>query len=244
MGLSIEANDIVVVEANDAFLRMLGYDREDLAAGRLSRTALTQPAWYERDSQNVAEVRITGTVLPFEKEYLRKDGSRVPVLVGIAAFDEQLDQGVAFVVDLTERNRAELESREAQMALAHANRLAAMGQLTASIGHEINQPLSGVITNAETGLLWPKAESPNLQEAVGAFSRVVRGGRRASEIVNRIGRPLGRRRRRRTGCTSMKQSTRSSISRAAKRRKTVCWSKGNLARSCRPFRAIGFNYSK
>jgi PAS domain S-box-containing protein len=186
VGLSIEANDIVVVEANDAFLRMLGYDREDLAAGRLSRTALTPPAWYERDSQNVAEVRITGTVLPFEKEYLRKDGSRVPVLVGIAAFDERLDQGVAFVVDLTERKRAELEAREAQMALAHANRLAAMGQLSASIGHEINQPLSGVITNAETGLLWLKAESPNLQEAVGAFSRVVRDGRRASEIVNRI----------------------------------------------------------
>jgi C4-dicarboxylate-specific signal transduction histidine kinase len=117
---------------------------------------------------------------------LRKDGSRVPVLVGIAAFDAQLDQGVAFVIDLTERKRAEVEAREARSELAHANRVAAMGQLSASIGHEISQPLSGVITNAETGLLWLKTESPNVQEAVGAFSRVVRDGKRASEIVNRI----------------------------------------------------------
>jgi PAS domain S-box-containing protein len=185
-GPSVEANDIVVIEANDAFLRMVGYDRGDLAAGRLSRSALTPPEWYERDTQNVAQVKMTGTVLPFEKEYLRKDGSRVPVLVGIAAFDEQLDQGVAFVVDLTERKRAEVEAREAHMELAHANRVAAIGQLSASIGHEINQPLSGIITNAETGLLWLKTEPPNVQEAVGAFSRVVRDGKRASEIVNRI----------------------------------------------------------
>jgi PAS domain S-box-containing protein len=186
VGPSIEVDDIVVVEANDAFLRIVGYDREDLAAGRLSRLALTPPGWSERDAQHFAEVKITGAVRPFEKEYRRKDGSRVPVLVGIAAFDEKLDQGVAFVVDLTERERAEAQAREAQMELAHANRLTAMGQLSASIGHEINQPLSGVITNAETGLLWLKAESPNIQEAVGAFSRVVRDGRRASDIVNRI----------------------------------------------------------
>ena len=185
-GPSVEGNDILVVEANDAFLRMVGYDREDLAAGRLSRFVLTPPEWNERDAQNVAEVRMTGTVLPFEKEYLRKDGRRVPVLMGVAAFDEQLDQGVAFVVDLTERKRAEVEAREAQMELAHANRVAAIGQLSASIGHEINQPLSGVVTNAETGLLWLKAEPPNVQEAMRAFSRVVRDGKRASEIVNRI----------------------------------------------------------
>src|SRR6185437_11687749 len=58
--------------------------------------------------------------------------------------------------------------------------------MSASIGHEINQPLSGVVTNAETGLLWLKTEPPNTQEAVGAFSRVVRDGKRVSEIVNRI----------------------------------------------------------
>jgi C4-dicarboxylate-specific signal transduction histidine kinase len=72
------------------------------------------------------------------------------------------------------------------MELAHANRVAAVGQLSASVGHEVNQPLSGVITSAETGLLWLDAKPPNLQEAREALGRVVRDGKRASEIVNRI----------------------------------------------------------
>lgn len=73
------------------------------------------------------------------------------------------------------------------MELAHANRVATMGQLSASIGHEINQPLSGVVTSAETAMLWLKTgESPNISEALRALARVVRG-RRASDVVNRLG---------------------------------------------------------
>ena len=185
-GPSTEAHDLHITEANDAFLDMVAYNRDDLAAGHVSRLRLTPPEWHARDVRILREVQMAGSVQPFEKEYLRKDGSRVPVLVGLAAFDGQQNQGVAFVLDLTERKRAEFEAREAQMGLAHANRVAAVGQLSASIGHEINQPLSGVVTNGETGLLWLKAEPPNLQEAVAAFSRVVRDGKRASEIVNRI----------------------------------------------------------
>ena len=118
----IEASDVVVTEANDAFLRMVGYDREDLAAGRLSRSSLTPPEWLEHDARNVAKGMIAGTVPPVEIEYVRKDGSHVPVLRGFAAFDEQLDQGVAFVIDLTERNRTEAEAREAQMHIEEALR--------------------------------------------------------------------------------------------------------------------------
>lgn len=185
-GASLEFDDIVLTDANDAFLRMVGYDRTDLAAGRLSRFTLTPPELHDRDAPNLTDVKNSGTTLPFEKEYVRKDGSRVSVLMGLAAFGDQRDQGVSFVVDLTERKRAEAEVREAQMALAHASRVAALGQLSASIGHEVSQPLSGIVTNAETGLLWLQSEPPNLPEAVGAFSRVVRDGRRASAIVNRI----------------------------------------------------------
>ena len=85
-----------------------------------------------------------GTVQPFEKECFRKDGSRVPVLIGSVTLEESETEGVAFVLDLTERKRAEAEARESerryrevQMELAHANRVATMGQLTASPDHQI-----------------------------------------------------------------------------------------------------------
>ena len=96
-----------ILEANDAFLHMLGYDREDLVAGRLSWTDLTPPDWHERDEQWVEEHKRTGLRRPIEKEFFRKDGSRLPILLGAATFDESENQGLAFVLDLTERKRAE-----------------------------------------------------------------------------------------------------------------------------------------
>ena len=97
-----------IIEANDAFLRMVGYDREDLASGRLRWTELTPPEWRDRDERrHLPELKMTGSLQPFEKEYFRKDGSRVPVLIGAATFEEGGNQGVAFVLDLTERKRAE-----------------------------------------------------------------------------------------------------------------------------------------
>src|SRR5713101_5300393 len=103
-----------ILEANDAFLRMGGYDREDLISGRLNRTDLTPPEWREQDARTDAELTMIGAVQPFEKEYFRKDGGRVPVLIGLAAFGEERDQGVAFVLDLTERKRAEEALRESE----------------------------------------------------------------------------------------------------------------------------------
>ncbi|MDB5605146.1 MAG: hypothetical protein JWP25_2046, partial [Bradyrhizobium sp.] len=106
-----------ILEANDAFLRLGGYDREDLISGRLNRTDLTPPEWRERDARTDAELKMIGAVQPFEKEYFRKDGGRVPVLIGLAAFGEERDQGVAFVLDLTERKRAEQVQRESEYKL-------------------------------------------------------------------------------------------------------------------------------
>src|SRR5450631_4735228 len=120
-----------IIEANDAFLSMVGYEREDVVADRMRWTELTPPEWRAGDAKRIDEVRLTGTLQPFEKEYFRKDGNRVPVLVGVARIEEGGNQAVAFVVDLTERKRAESD-------LAHANRVATMGQLAASIAHEVS----------------------------------------------------------------------------------------------------------
>jgi PAS domain S-box-containing protein len=293
-----------ILEANDAFLRMTGYDREDLASGRLNRTDLTPAEWRDRDAVTVAELKMVGTVQPFEKEYFRKDGSRLPVLMGGALLEASENQGVSFVLDLTERKRAEyltrqmferssdrisivgrdyryqrvnpaferrwgmpaetivgmyvadllgMESfeqmakayldrcfageevsyadwlttplgrrysavtysplrpeserveaalviirdltehmlasealREAQMELAHVNRVTAMGQLTASIAHEVNQPITATVINAEAALRWLGAQPPNLEEVRGALGLIVEDGTRAGNVIDGI----------------------------------------------------------
>ena len=91
-----------IIEANDAFLHIVGYDREDLVSGRIRWVDLTPPEWLDRDKRRwVPELKPAGILPPFEMEYFRKDGSRVPALIGAATFDESANQGVAFVLDLT-----------------------------------------------------------------------------------------------------------------------------------------------
>jgi C4-dicarboxylate-specific signal transduction histidine kinase len=154
---------------------------------------LTPPEYCELDALGLAELQNTGTVQAFEKEYFRKDGSRVPVLVGAASFEKSGNQGVAFVLDLTERKRAEGELRESerryrevQMELAHANRLAIVGQLTASIAHEVKQPVAATIANATAGLRWLDGQAPNLEEVRQALTRIVKDGNRSAEVIDRI----------------------------------------------------------
>src|SRR6476659_3949103 len=96
-----------ITDANDAFLRTVQYDREDLYSGRVRWTDLTPAEWCGHDERGVADLKATGIFQPFEKEYCRKDGSRVPVLLGGALFEGGGNEGVAFVLDLTEQKRAQ-----------------------------------------------------------------------------------------------------------------------------------------
>src|SRR6267154_1366360 len=90
------------------------------------------------------------------------------------------------IQDITERTRAAEALREVQMELAHANRVATMGQLTASIAHEVNQPLAAAVTNAHAALRWLDGRPPDLEEARQALARIVRDGNRAGEVIGRI----------------------------------------------------------
>ena len=93
---------------------------------------------------------------------------------------------VGTVIDATERKGAEEALREAQAELAHVTRVMTMGELAASIAHEINQPLAAVVTNGGACLRWLAGESPNLDEAREAAQRIIRDGNRANEVINRI----------------------------------------------------------
>jgi len=95
--------------------------------------------------------------------------------------------------EIAERRRAEealrqkeASLREAQTELAHVSRLTTMGEMAASIAHELNQPLAGMVTNANASLRWLARESPNLAEAREAIGRIVRDGTRAGDVIARL----------------------------------------------------------
>jgi C4-dicarboxylate-specific signal transduction histidine kinase len=110
----------------------------------------------------------------------------VPVLIGSAAFDEKRDQGVAFVLDLTERKHVEQALRDMQTNLAHVVRITTLGELTASIAHEVNQPLGAVIANAEACLRWLRRATPDLDAACRSVEWIINDGNRASEVIRRV----------------------------------------------------------
>jgi two-component system cell cycle sensor histidine kinase/response regulator CckA len=103
-GITVATMAGLITEANDTFLEMVGYSRGDLRSGGLDWMALTPPEWREL-TPPLDELRLRGSSSPFEKEYLRKDGSRVPVLVGVAVLDD--DRVLTVVTDLTEQKQAE-----------------------------------------------------------------------------------------------------------------------------------------
>ena len=127
LGICISNLEGAIIEANEAFLRMLQYSREDVVSRRLRWTDLTPAEWCEQNERSVAELHSTGAFHPVEKEYFRKDGSRVPVLVGGALFEKSGNEGVIFALDLTERKRAEEALRRDEAWLAQAQRLSHTG---------------------------------------------------------------------------------------------------------------------
>jgi PAS domain S-box-containing protein len=193
IGSVIWCADGRIIDANEAFLRMVDRDRDDLLSGRLRWSELTPAEWRETDEERWAELQATGTIQPYEKEYLRRNGTRVPVLIGAASFAPAGQEGVAFVIDLTDRKRAETEARESErryreveMALAHANRVATLGQMLASIAHEINQPVAATVTNAQAALRFLDGEHRSSEEVRQALNRITRLGNRVVEVIGRI----------------------------------------------------------
>ncbi|MFL5238016.1 MAG: sensor histidine kinase, partial [Rhizomicrobium sp.] len=119
---------------------------------------------------------------------LMPDGSVKYVHATAHAVKEE-SSGITFVgavTDITARKRAEEELHEAQANLAHVTRVTALGELTASIAHEVNQPLAAVVTNAQACLRWLNRDIPNLDEARGAVESIINDGNRAGEVIRRI----------------------------------------------------------
>jgi PAS domain S-box-containing protein len=123
-----------------------------------------------------------------ETEVVAADGRSVPVLFAITfpSVDDDDACVLVFIVDNSERRQAQDAALRAQAELAHAARVATLGELTASLAHEVNQPLMAVVTNGEAGLRWLHRDIPDLPEVGAAIARTVSEARRASEIVKRV----------------------------------------------------------
>jgi len=167
--------------------RILGYDRATKSTVELMFQRI-----HPEDSARVQETLDRGvqdgTDLDFENRFLLPDGSVKYVhVVALAVRDESMNlEYVGTVMDVTASKRAEEALRQAQAELAHVTRVTTMGELTASIAHEVNQPLAAVIANANASLRWLAAATPNLDEAREALLRIVRDGKRASDVIGSI----------------------------------------------------------
>ena len=117
-----------ITAANDAFLKMVGYTREDLAAGRMRWTEMTPPEYLNPDEKALRELAVSGVCDTYEKEYICKDGNRVPILLGLATLEGETQRGVGFVLDIGDRKRAEeaLRQSESQFRALFENALDAV----------------------------------------------------------------------------------------------------------------------
>jgi PAS domain S-box-containing protein len=128
-----------VTDANDKFLEMVGYSRDDLMAGKIDWVAMTPPEYRELDARSVAELRTAGANrAPAEKEYIRKDGSRIAVVLAGATIDEDRIHGVSFVLDITERKRAERELLRHQKEMAALNQVITTTSATLELGRVLD----------------------------------------------------------------------------------------------------------
>jgi PAS domain S-box-containing protein len=163
-----------ITGGNDAFLRIVGYTREDLEAGHISWLAVTPPEYADFDRRGLEEIAVKGFCTPFEKEYIRKDGSRVPVLVGAAVFEDSPEEGVCFVLDLTERKKLEQQALRSQ-------RMESIGTLAGGIAHDLNNSLGPIITALD--LLQMKFPDPDSQEL---FAILSSSAQRGADMVRQV----------------------------------------------------------
>jgi PAS domain S-box-containing protein len=131
-------NTGLITDANDTFLSLVAYSREDLEAGLLNFRTLTPPEWTERNEEGVATIRSDGAAPTYEKEYFRKDGSRIPILIGGTRFEDSEAEGYSFILDITERKGLEIER---ERLLLEARARAARETLINQIGDGIRQSL-------------------------------------------------------------------------------------------------------
>jgi PAS domain S-box-containing protein len=194
-GIALISADGRFIAANQALQTMLGYSEDELRSRRVSD--ITHLEDRSSTEERILEAHDgTQRVHRLEKRYLGKDGRELWVDIS-SVFVPPSGTSSAFftavIIDISKRKLAEeklrqkeISLREAQNELAHVSRVNMMGELAASIAHEVNQPLAGMLTNANASLRWMAGDMPNLAESRDAIQRIIRDGKRASDVIARM----------------------------------------------------------
>jgi PAS domain S-box-containing protein len=188
VGIAMVDSNGRLIAANPAMQRMLDYTADELLT--LSLPNLTHDDDFLLSRASMAEL-VEGTRQQYDmqKRYRRKDGSVIWVNASgsvVPGSDRMQRFLVEIIEDITDRKLAEDSLRKAQAELAHVTRLTTMGELAASIAHEVNHPLAAVITNGNASLRWLAAPTPNLDEAREAVQRIIRDGHRAADVIQQV----------------------------------------------------------
>jgi PAS domain S-box-containing protein len=157
-----------IIDANDRFLRMVGYSREDLASGAVRWDAMTPPEYRALDAEALQQLKTPGTDRQYEKEFIAKDGHRIQILIGAAMLDDT--EGVAFVLDISARKQADAALAAAKTLAEEANRQ--KDHFLAMLGHELRNPLAP-IRNTVAVLQRIVPEEPRFARALGVIERQV-----------------------------------------------------------------------
>lgn len=149
-----------ILGGNDAFLSISGYTREELDSGRINWLAMTPPEYAALDQHAMEELAAKGVCSSYEKEWIRKDGSRVPILQGAAMFEDNRDEGVCFVLDLSERKKLEQQFLRVQ-------RMESIGTLAGGIAHDLNNALGPILLALDIlHMRFPDAASSDLLDTI------------------------------------------------------------------------------
>ena len=179
IGVLVARLDGRIIDANDEFLHMLGYTREDLTSGVLRWDALTPPDHRAADDYALAQLKATGTCLPWEKEYFHKFGHRVAVLVGVTMLEGSETECICSVVDISRQKRTELELKAAKEAADSASQ--AKSQFLANMSHEVRTPMNAIIGMTELVLSTPL--SPKQTEYL---KMVLQSGESLLAVINDV----------------------------------------------------------
>jgi len=177
---------VKVLDVNDATVKLFGANSKDELLTSLDRVFL--PETEEVFTGEVIAVAEGRTYFESETVLQTLTGNRLTVLFTITfpPSPERPDRVLVTITDISERKRAEEALQKAQVELAHVTRVTTLGELAASIAHEVNQPLAAIVADANASLNWLAAANPDLDQVRDAMAAIVKDGHRAADVVQRI----------------------------------------------------------